>query len=85
MSDDPAIHAIVSEELNAVGQRLIDELVAEGCLRDAIEIAVEGWLAFVCAACVKWIESHNISRTDLTEMWLFAVEGVEVVGASLPG
>jgi AcrR family transcriptional regulator len=70
LSDDPAIQAIISEELNVVGQRLINQLVAEGCLRDATEIAVEGWLAFVRAACVKWIQAQNISRADLTEMCL---------------
>ncbi len=72
LSDDPVIQAIISEELNVVGQHLIDELVAHGFRRDAIEIAVEGWLAFVRAACVKWIQSQNISRDDLTEMCLRA-------------
>jgi AcrR family transcriptional regulator len=71
-ADDPAIQAIVAEELSVVGQPLIDHLVAEGRLRDATEIAVESWLAFVRAACVKWIESQNISRVDLTEMCLRA-------------
>ena len=74
LSDDPAIQAIISEELNVVGQRLVNELVAEGHLRDATEIAVEGWLAFVRAACVKWIQSQNISRADLTEMCLRAFD-----------
>ena len=74
LSDDPAIQAIVAEELNVVGQRLVDELVAEGCLRDATEIAVEGWLAFVRAVCVKWIQSQDISRADLTEMCLRAFD-----------
>lgn len=73
-SDDPAVQAIVAEELNVVGQRLIDQLVEDGCLRDAAEIAVEAWLAFVRAACVKWIESKNISRADLTEMCLRAFD-----------
>jgi len=73
-SDDRAIQAIIAEELNVVGQRLINQLVAEGCLRDATEIAVEGWLAFVRAACVKWIQSPNISRADLTEMCLRAFD-----------
>jgi len=73
-SDDPAIQAIVAEELNVVGERLIDQLVAEGCLRDATEIAVEGWLAFVRAACVKWIQSQEISRADLTKMCLRALD-----------
>jgi AcrR family transcriptional regulator len=66
--DDPAIQAIVAEELNVVGRRLVDQLVAQGRPRDAGEIAVEGWLAFVRAACVKWIDSQSISRADFTEM-----------------
>ena len=74
LSDDPAIQAIIAEELNILGQRLINELVAEGCLHDATEIAVEGWLAFVRAACVKWIQSQNISRAELTDMCLRAFE-----------
>jgi AcrR family transcriptional regulator len=74
LSDDPAIQAIVAEELNVVGQRLINQLVAKGCLRETTEIAVEGWLAFVRAACVKWIQSQNISRPDLTEMCLGAFD-----------
>ena len=73
LSDDPAIQAIIAEELNVVGQRLIDHLVVERCPRDATEIAVAGWLAFVRAACVKWIQSQNISRVDLTEMCLRAL------------
>ena len=73
-SDDPAIQAIVAEELNVVGHRLVDQLVAQGRPRDATEILVEGWLAFVRAACVKWIDSQNISRADLTEMCLRAFD-----------
>jgi AcrR family transcriptional regulator len=74
LSDDPAIQAIITEELNVVGQRLIDKLVAEGRVRDVTEIAVEGWLAFVRTACVKWVQSQEISRADLTEMCLRAFD-----------
>lgn len=74
LSDDPAIQAIVAKQLNVVGQRLVDQLVVEGHPRDATEIAVEGWLAFVRAACVKWIESQTISRSDLAEMCLRALD-----------
>lgn len=73
-ADDPAIQAIVAEELSVVGQPLIDQLVADGRLRDATEIAIEGWLAFVRAACVKWIESQNISRDAVTQMCLRAFD-----------
>lgn len=74
LSDDPAIQAIIAEELNVVGQSMVNELVAEGCLRDVTEIAVEGWLAFVRAASVKWIQSQSISRADLTGMCLRAFD-----------
>ena len=74
LSDDPAIQAIVAEELNVVGQRLVDRLVADGHPQHATEIAVQGWLAFVRAACVKWIDSPTISRADLTEMCLRAFD-----------
>lgn len=73
-SDDPAIQAIITKELNIVGQRLIDKLVAEGRRRDVTEIAVEGWLAFVRSACVKWVQSQKITRADLTEMCLRAFD-----------
>lgn len=74
LSDDPAIHAIITDELNIIGQRLIDKLVTEGRLRDITEIAVEGWLAFVRAACVKWVHSQKISQADLTEICLRAFD-----------
>jgi hypothetical protein len=75
LSDDPAIQAIIAEELQAVGQGLVNELVAAGCLRDVTEIAVKGRLAFVRAVCVKWIQSQSISRVDLTDMCRRAFAG----------
>jgi AcrR family transcriptional regulator len=74
LSHDPEIQAIIADELSIAGRLLTDRLVAEGCLRDATEIAVEGWLAFVRAVCVKWIQSQSISRDDLTEMCLRAFD-----------
>ena len=73
-ADDPAIQAILAEELSVVGQPLIDQLVADGRLRETTEIAVESWLAFVRAACVKWVDSKIISRADLTELCLRAFD-----------
>lgn len=74
LSDDPAIQAILAEDLNVIGRRLVDKLVAEGRPRDVTEIAVEGWLAFVRAACVKWVQSQTITRVGLAEMCVRAFE-----------
>jgi AcrR family transcriptional regulator len=72
LTDDPAIHAVISGELSIVGQRLTEKLVAEGRPRDVAEIAIEGWLAFVRAACVEWVQSQKNSRADLAGMCLQA-------------
>jgi hypothetical protein len=83
LSDDPAIQAIVANELNVVGQSLVDQLVAEGRPRDATEIAIEGSLAFVRAVCVKWIDSQKITRADLAEMCLRAFHcALDIPGAA---
>jgi len=73
LSDDSAIQAIITEELDVIGQRLVDNLVREGRRRDVTEIAVEGWLAFVRGACVRWAQSPEITRADLTDMCLRAL------------
>lgn len=74
LSDDPAIQAIINNELNVVGKRLIDKLAGEGRPRDFTEIAVEGWLGFVRAACVKWVQAQKVTRIELTEMCTRAFE-----------
>jgi AcrR family transcriptional regulator len=74
-ADDPAIRAIVAEELSVVDQPLVDQLVADGHLRGATAIAVESWLAFVRTACVKWIDSQDISRDNITNMCLRVFDG----------
>lgn len=74
LADDPAIQAIIADELSVVGQPLIEKLVAEGRLRAVTEIAVEGWLAFVRTACVKWVQSQKITRAGLTEVCLRAFD-----------
>ena len=74
LSDDPEIQAIIAEQLSVMGKLLTDQLVAQGSVRDVTEIAVEGWLAFVRAACVKWIQSPRISQADLTDICLRAFE-----------
>lgn len=70
LSGDPTIQAILVEELSLVSQRLIDQLAAEQCRHETVEIALEGWLAFVRVACVKWVQSPNISRGELNELCL---------------
>ena len=70
LSDDPTIQKIITEELNMVGRRLIDGLDLTGHAHDIAVLAVHGWLVFVRAVCVEWVQSQTISRTELTQMCL---------------
>lgn len=82
LSYDPEIQAIIAEELGIVGQLLTGQLVAEGYLCDLTDIAVEGWLSFVRTSCAKWIQSPNISRDDLIDLFLRALD--IALGISIP-
>jgi hypothetical protein len=65
------------------GRLLVDRLVAQGHPRDTTEVAVEGWLGFVRADCVKSVDSQNISWTDRTEMCLRAFDCARIPDAAL--
>jgi len=75
LSDDPAIQAIITEELGIVGRRLVDELGVDGHARDIAALAVHGWLMFVRSVCVEWVQSQTISRDELTQLCLRAFTG----------
>ena len=75
LSDDPAIQAIITEELNMVGRRLIEGLSLHGHDHEFAELAVHGWLVFVRAVCVEWVQTRKISRAELTQMCLRAFTG----------
>jgi len=75
LSDDPTIQTIITEELDIVGRRLVEGLDLHGHAHDVAVLAVHGWLVFVRAVCVEWIQTQTISRTELTQMCLRAFAG----------
>jgi AcrR family transcriptional regulator len=75
LSDDPAIQAIITEELGIIGRRLVEGLDLHDHAHDVAVLAVHGWLVFVRAVCVEWIQTQKISRTELTQMCLHAFAG----------
>ncbi|WP_225731346.1 MULTISPECIES: TetR/AcrR family transcriptional regulator [unclassified Nocardia] len=75
LSGDPVIQAIIAEELTMVGQRILDKLGLQGHARELAAVAIHGWLVFVRAVCVEWIESRTITRDELTALCLRAFRG----------
>ncbi|MGW4352217.1 TetR/AcrR family transcriptional regulator [Nocardia sp. NPDC004582] len=75
LSGDPAIQAIIAQELDTVGRRLLDKLELTGHARQLGALAVQGWLVFGRTVCVEWIQSQSVSRSELAQICLAAFSG----------
>lgn len=74
LAGDPVIQAIIAEELATVAQRILDALGLRGHPRRLGAIAIHGWLVFIRATCVEWIQTQTISQAELTKMGLDTFE-----------
>lgn len=75
LSGDPAIQAIIADELDTVGRHLLDKLGLTGHAREVGAIAIHGWLVFGRTACVEWLQSQSISRDELAQICIGAFNG----------
>jgi Bacterial regulatory proteins, tetR family len=70
LSGDPAIQAIISEELSVIRRRMLDALGLQGHQRAVASAALAGWLSFVRTVCVEWLAQQALSRDELRDMCL---------------
>jgi len=70
LAGDPVIQGIISEELGVIRQRMLDAIGLERHKRSVASIALYGWLAFVRAVCVEWLDDQTFSRDQLRDMCL---------------
>ena len=75
MSGDPVVQGVIAAELGALRQRMLDATGLDGHPRELLSIAVNGWLAFVRAACIDWLEQRTISQQELKDMCLRVLTG----------
>lgn len=66
LAGDPVIQAIIADELAVVAQRILNATDLIGHARQVAAVGIHGWLVFVRAVCVEWVESQSISRAELT-------------------
>jgi AcrR family transcriptional regulator len=70
LAGDPAIQAIISEELAVIRQRMLDAIGLQGHQRAVASAALAGWLSFVRAVSVEWLAQQTFSRDELRDMCL---------------
>ncbi|MEI5101149.1 helix-turn-helix domain-containing protein [Streptomyces sp. PmtG] len=82
---DPAVRAVYREGLAAHERQILAALAADpetARLADdppALRLAVRGWLAFLVAVCLEWLETREPSRDQVRDLCARAL-----LGAILP-
>ena len=74
-SADSGIRAIMDANLRHQEQRLLDALTGDASASDALRLAVHGWLAFLIATCLAWLEHPTLDRTSLRDLCISALDG----------
>ena len=78
IGSDPAVAAIVEEVRGAMVARLLDDLPVTPPGEEppvALRVAVRGWVGFVEAASLDWLEHRGLARADLRDMLIAALGG----------
>jgi AcrR family transcriptional regulator len=78
IGSDPAVADIVEEVRGAMVARLLDDLPVTPPGDEppvALRVAVRGWVGFVEAASLDWLEHRGLARAGLREMLIAALDG----------
>ncbi|MET7763303.1 TetR/AcrR family transcriptional regulator [Streptomyces sp. NPDC005393] len=78
---DPTVRAVYREALAAQERQILDALAADPSTPDvsedlpALRLAVRGWLSFMVAVCLEWLEEPALTREQVRELCARALLG----------
>ncbi|QKV96628.1 TetR/AcrR family transcriptional regulator [Streptomyces sp. NA02950] len=78
---DPTVRAVHREYLAGVEEQILQALAADPSVADpprdpgALRLAVRGWLAFMVAVCMEWLDEPGPSREQVRELCARALMG----------
>lgn len=67
-SADEGIRAIVQAGYSQQEQRILAVLAPDEQREKLLKVALRGWLAFVTAACLDWLDNRSITRVQLRDL-----------------
>ncbi|ORI19356.1 TetR/AcrR family transcriptional regulator [Rhodococcus sp. 1168] len=76
MSGDTEIQAMVTAELGVQQNRILAALPPEVREDEVLRTALRGWVSFVRAVCLDWMDRRTISEEDVRALCLRALEGL---------
>jgi AcrR family transcriptional regulator len=83
LSGDPTVQAIISDQLATLRDRMLQNLGHRGHARVVSAVALDGWLAFVRAVCVEWLEGADLSRDEVRALCFRTLAGIFVQDVDL--
>ena len=82
MSGDNGIQSVVSDELRIQQERILDALGPHARDDPAIRLAVRGWIAFVRATCIDWVDERAVDADTVHDICMRAFDGLLGLGHS---
>lgn len=76
VSGDPEIQAIVTGELETQQQRILAALPEDVRGDEVVQTALRGWVSFVRAVCMDWVDRKTITAGDVHRLCMAALEGL---------
>ncbi|WP_072803816.1 TetR/AcrR family transcriptional regulator [Rhodococcoides yunnanense] len=76
MLGDNEIQSILGAELEAQQQRILAALPAEVRDDEVTRTALRGWVSFVRAVCIDWIDRRTITEAEVKALCMRALEGL---------
>lgn len=81
LAGDPMVQVIITNELAVLRNRLLDALAPHGHRREVAAVALHGWLAFVRAVCVEWLQGSDLSRDEIRDLCFRTLAGMFPAGS----
>ncbi|MEV6768864.1 helix-turn-helix domain-containing protein [Nocardia sp. NPDC051030] len=75
LAGDPVIQAIITGELVAVQQRMLDAVAPGNLPREVAAAILMAWLTFVHSLCLDWLERGTLTREQLRDTCIGALAG----------
>jgi len=86
IGSDPEVRAIVDDHRRVNAQRILDAVAeAGGELTPAVRLAVRGWIGFVEAVTLEWVERREVSRDEVRTLLVQTLGWAVSSAAKTPG
>lgn len=82
LGSDPTMQAIISNSLAAQRDRILSALYAQGSPSARLQLAVEGWIAFLITVCLSWLDDQTVTRVQLRDQCIHTLRGA-IIAASM--